>query len=162
MVGAVTSLLVAAGTELARQGSLLGPLLFAAIQAVIVLTVGFFSFRLGYAQLHRFGDWARSASWLRPALFGAMRLGAFVLGALVTQYVRLVLPESAAIQIGQARIALGPRVLDAILPGLLPLAITLGLWWLLRYRHTNPMLLLGACLLLALVAAAVMGLAGWV
>lgn len=162
MIGAVTSVLVAVGVELARQGSILGPLGFAVVQSFIVLTVGFFSFRIGYAQMHRFGDWARANTWLRPALFGAMRLGAFVLGALVAQYVRLSLPGSAVIQIGQAQVALGPRVLDAILPGLIPLAITLGLWWLLRYRYANPMVLLGACLLVALIAAAVMGLAGWV
>jgi PTS system mannose-specific IID component len=162
MTGAVTSVLVAIGTELALRGNILGPFLFAAAQAVIVLAVGFLSFRLGYAQLHRFGDWARTANWLRPALFGAMRLGAFVLGALVTQFVRLGMPASAAIEIGQARISLGPRVLDMILPGLVPLAITLALWWLLRYRRTNPMVLLGACLALAIVAGAIMGLAGWV
>jgi PTS system mannose-specific IID component len=162
MIGGLTSVLVAIGTDLARQGYLLGPFLFALAEAAAVLTVAFVSFRLGYVQLHRFGDWARSANWLRPALFGAMRLGTFVLGALVAQYVRLALPPTAALQIGDAQIALGPRVLDDILPGLIPLAITLGMWWLLRHRHANPMVLLGLCLVLAVIVAGAMGLAGWV
>jgi mannose/fructose/N-acetylgalactosamine-specific phosphotransferase system component IID len=53
-------------------------------------------------------------------------------------------------------------VLDAILPGAIPLVVTLGMWWLLRFRHVNPMVLLGLCLLLAIVVAAIMGVAGWV
>jgi PTS system mannose-specific IID component len=162
MTGAVTSLLVAIGAQMAQQGSLLGPILFILVQSLIVLAVGFGSFHLGYAQVHRFGDWARAQNWLRPALFGAMRLGAFVLGALVVVLVPVQLPADAIINIGQAKIALQPRVLDSTLPGLIPLLLTLGLWWLLRFRRVNPMVLLGLCLLLAVVVAGIMGAAGWV
>jgi mannose/fructose/N-acetylgalactosamine-specific phosphotransferase system component IID len=72
------------------------------------------------------------------------------------------LPADAVIKIGQATLAFQPRVLDSVLPGFIPLTLTLGMWWLLRYRRANPMVLLGLCLLLAVVVAGVMGLAGWV
>jgi mannose/fructose/N-acetylgalactosamine-specific phosphotransferase system component IID len=42
-----------------------------------------------------------------------------------------------------------------------PLAITLGLWWLLRYRNTNPMVLLGAIILVSVVACGLLRLIGW-
>ncbi len=162
MSSAIGSVLIAAGTALADRGSLIGPFMFAFVQSALVLTVGFAGFQLGYAQTHRFGDWARVNNWLRPALFGAMRLGAFVLGALVMALVPIVLPNLGVIQIGNAQLAVQTRVLDAILPGLLPLAITLALWWLLRYHRANPMALLGACLLLSLVGALLAHALGWV
>jgi PTS system mannose-specific IID component len=162
MLSGLTSLLVAVGTQMANRGSLLGLFAFILVTALLVIGVGVASFWLGYTRMHRFADWARLSNWLRPALFGAMRLGAFVLGVLVVPYVRLVLPAAAAIQIGDAQIALQSRVLDAILPGLAPLAVTLGLWWLLRYRRANPMVLMGLCLLLALIVAGAASLLGWV
>jgi mannose/fructose/N-acetylgalactosamine-specific phosphotransferase system component IID len=162
MTGAVTSLLVAIGTAIAQRGSLLGPVLFALLQAFIVITVGFISFRLGYSMTHRFVDEARVSNWLRPALFGAMRLGAFTLGALVISFVPLTLPQGAAITIGAATLPLQGRVFDSIMPGLLPLAVTLILWWLMRYRRVSPGVLVGACLVIALLAGAVAGVTRWV
>lgn len=162
MLSALTSLLVALGAASANAGSLLGPLALIFIGAVAVLAIGYLSFRLGYAYTRRFGDWARANSWLRPALFGAMRLGTFVLGALVVVLVPIRLPESATVQIGEAQWALQTRVFDALLPGLLPLAITLTLWWLLRYRRVNSAILMGACLGSAAMAAAALRALGWV
>jgi PTS system mannose-specific IID component len=162
MTGAVTSLLVAVGTAIAQRGSLLGPVLFALLQAFIIIAVGFVSFRLGYSMTHRFVDEARVSNWLRPALFGAMRLGAFTLGALVTLFVPLTLPQGAAITIGAATLPIQGRVLDSIMPGLLPLAVTLGLWWLMRHRRVSPGVLMGACLVVALLAGVVAGVTRWV
>lgn len=161
MTGAITSLLVAIGTAIALRGSLLGPVLFALLESFIVIAVGFASFRLGYSITHRFVDEARVTNWLRPALFGAMRLGAFTLGALVTAFVPLTLPQGAAISIGAATLPIQGRVLDSIMPGLLPLIVTLGLWWLLRYKRVSPGVLVGVCLLIAVLAGVVAGVTGW-
>jgi mannose/fructose/N-acetylgalactosamine-specific phosphotransferase system component IID/mannose/fructose/N-acetylgalactosamine-specific phosphotransferase system component IIC len=162
MLSGLTSLLVAVGADLARRGSLLGPFIFILVTALTVVGVGFGSFWLGYGQTHRAVDWARFSQWLRPALFGAMRLGAFVLGALIVVLVPMRLPDTAVLQIGDATWALQPRVLDAALPGLVPLGITLAFWWLLRFKRANPMLLMGMCLLAALVIGAIGRLLGWV
>jgi PTS system mannose-specific IID component len=161
MTGAITSLLVALGAELARRGSLLGPFLFAVAQAALVISIGFVSFRLGYAMTHRFVDEARVNNWLRPALFGAMRLGAFTLGALILSFVPLTLPQGAAISIGAATLPIQGRVFDSIMPGLLPLAVTLTLWGLMRYRRVSPGVLVGVCLLVALLAGIVAGVTRW-
>jgi mannose/fructose/N-acetylgalactosamine-specific phosphotransferase system component IID/mannose/fructose/N-acetylgalactosamine-specific phosphotransferase system component IIC len=162
VIGAITSFLVALGAALALQGNLLGPFLFAVAEATAVLAIAYFSFRLGYTHMRRAGDWARANDWLRAGLFGAMRLGAFVLGMLVVTFVPLGLPSTAVIEIGEAKLALQTRVLDMILPNILPLAATLILWWLLRYRRVNPMVLLGACLAVAFAWSLVMSWLGWV
>ncbi len=162
MLGGLTSLLVAIGADLAKRGSLLGPFVFILITALVVAGVGFGSFWLGYAQVHRFADWARVSQWLRPALFGAMRLGTFVLGALITVLAPMRLPETAVLRIGDAAWALQARVLDVALPGIVPLLVTLALWWLLRFKRVNSGMLMGLCLLAALVLAGIGQVLGWV
>ena len=162
MTSGLASFGVAIGTALANQGSLLGPLLFVFVQSALVLLTGFVSFKLGYMLMQRFGDWARRSQWLRPALFGATRLGSFVFGALITPLVRIALPGNGSVQIGAVSLAVQTRLLDALMPGLLPLAITLLLWWLLRYRRLNANALLGGCLLGALLGGLLAHALGWV
>jgi len=162
MTGGAASLGVAIGTALANQGNLLGPFLFLFTQSALVLLVGFVSFQLGYRSAQRFSDWARRNHWLRPALFGATRLGSFVLGGLIASLVKIALPSDGNIQIGDASLAVQTRVLDALLPGLLPLGVTLALWWLLRSRRLNVNILLGACLLAALLGGLLAHAIGWV
>ena len=162
MSGALTSLMIAVGADFARRGALLGPFIAIFVIALAVVGVGFGSFWLGYAQVHRLVDWTRVSNWLRPTLFGAMRLGAFVLGALVIVLVPMRLPETAALRFGDASWALQTRVLDAALPGIVPLLTTLVFWWLLRFRRANAMALMGVCLLAALVIAGIGRLLGWV
>ncbi|PJF48079.1 MAG: hypothetical protein CUN48_05430 [Candidatus Thermofonsia Clade 3 bacterium] len=162
MLSAVGSLLIAAGAAWADRGSLFGPFMFAVVQSALVLAVGFISFQLGYAQTRRFGDWARANNWLRPALFGAMRLGAFALGALVVALAPITLPGDGLIQIGAAQLPLQTRVLDAILPGGLPLFATLTMWGLLRSHRASPVGLMGGCLIVATAGAIIARALGWV
>jgi len=66
------------------------------------------------------------------------------------------------LQIGAASLAVQTRLFDALVPGLLPLTVTLGLWWLLRYRRLNTNVLLGGCLLAALLGGLFARALGWV
>ncbi|MGQ9816235.1 MAG: PTS system mannose/fructose/sorbose family transporter subunit IID, partial [Candidatus Roseilinea sp.] len=159
--GALTAFAVAVGASLAQQGNLLGPFLFVVFQAAVVLSIAYASFQFGYAQLGRIAAWARANDWLRAGLFGAMRLGAFVLGGLLLTYAPLQLPAGAIIEIDGARIALQGAVLDRIMPNIVPLLVVVGLWWLLRYRNTSPMALMGALIALAFAVCGALSLVGW-
>ncbi len=159
--GALTAFAVAVGASLARQGNLLGPFLFVVFEAAVVLSIAYASFQFGYTQLRRVAAWARANDWLRAGLFGAVRLGAFVLGGLLLTYAPLQLPAGAIIQIDGAQIALQQAVLDRIMPNMIPLLVVLGLWWLLRYRNTGPMVLLGALIALAFAVCGALSVAGW-
>jgi len=162
LTGALTSLMIAIGADFAQRGALLGPFIAIFVIALAVIGLGFGSFWLGYAQVHRLVDWARVNNWLRPTLFGATRLGAFVLGALIVVLAPMRLPDSAVLHLGDADWVVQTRVLDAILPGIVPLATTLIFWWLLRFRRANPMALMGICLVLALIIAGIGRALGWV
>jgi mannose PTS system EIID component len=159
--GAITGLAVAIGAALAAQQSLLGPFLFIVIEAAAVLGIAYASFRLGYTRFAQVQAWAQANDWLRAGLFGALRLGTFMLGALMLTLAPMALPATAVISIDAARIPLQTTLLDAIMPGILPLAITLLLWWLLRYRNANPMLLLGGILVVSFATCGLMSLMGW-
>jgi mannose PTS system EIID component len=161
MTGAITALGIAVGVGLARQQSLLGPFLFIVFEAAVVLGVVWASFNFGYKNFRRLESWARANDWLRAGLFGAMRMGTFMLGALVLSYVPAQLPAAAVIHIDLATIPLQAALLDSVMPHMIPLALTLGLWWLLRFRNTNPMLLLGAIILASVFACGLLRLFGW-
>ena len=159
--GVITALGIALGAALAQQHSLLGPILFIVFETCIVLSVAYLSFYLGYNSLRRLESWAKSNDWLRAGLFGALRLGAFLLGALVIRFVPIQFPAAAVIRISAAQIPLQSVLLDSVMPGMAPLVITLSLWWLLRFRNTNPMVLLGILILLAIIACGFLRLLGW-
>lgn len=159
--GAITSLAVALGAALAAQQSLLGPFLFIVIQASAVLGIAYASFQFGFTRYLRIHAWAQANDWLRAGLFGALRLGTFMLGALVLTLLPLRLPPTAVISIEAAQIPLQTMLLDAIMPGMAPLLVTLLLWWLLRYRNANPMMLLGAILIISIVSSGFLSLIGW-
>lgn len=162
LIGSVlTGLGVAVGVALVQQHSLMGPLLFIVYEAALVLSVAYFSFHFGYTSLRRLEGWAMANDWLRAGLFGALRLGAFLLGALVISYVPVHFPAAAIIRINAAQIPLQSALLDGIMPQMAPLAITLGLWWLLSRRQVNPMVLLGGLIALAVLACGLLSLLGW-
>ena len=161
VMGAITALGVAVGAALARQQSLLGPFLFVVFEAAVVLSIVWASFNLGYNSVRRIGAWASTNDWLRAGLFGALRMGTFMLGALVISYVPISLPAAAVIRIDLATIPLQAALLDSIMPHMIPLALVLGLWWLLRSRNTNPMLLLGVIIVVSVVACGLLRLLGW-
>jgi hypothetical protein len=70
-----------------------------------------------------------------------------VLGGLVTAVVHLSL--SVSIRVGSAIVSLQKDVLDSILRGLLPLTLTLFVWWLL-HRQVKPVVAVGVLFLIGI------------
>ena len=161
LVGVVTRLFVAIGADLAQRPSLLGPLFFVLAESAVVLGIALFCFQLGYRQTRQWAMWASESDWLRAGLFGAVRLGTFVLGALLIVYVPLHLPASATITIGEAVLSL-PALLDQFAPHILSLLFTLWLWWQLRYRRANDITLMLLCLFSTFALCYAASLIGWV
>lgn len=128
--GVITPLLLALGIDLARRGYVLGPILYAVLISTLVLgaSYGFWTLgcRLGRAAVPRI----LSSGWLQAVTEGASVVGLTVLGALAAITVQVSTP--ASIRLGGALVGLQPDLLDPILRGLLPLALTLGVWALLR------------------------------
>lgn len=161
VVGVITSLFVAIGANLAQRPSLLGTLFFVMAQSAMIIGIALFCFRLGYLQTRSWATWARASDWLRAGMFGAVRLGTFVLGALLIVYVPLQLPETVRITLGEASLSL--RALsDQFAPHILSLLVTLWLWWQLRYKRANDMTLMLLCAITPFALCYLASLLGWV
>ncbi len=160
MSGLVIALAVAIGAQIAKQNGALGGVLFLVMGSTAVIGIALFAYQLGYRQVRHWATWARLNDWLRAGLFGALRLGTFVLGALIVPYAGVHLPIGATIRIGDATIALS-ALINGLGTHILPLGLVLWLWWWLRYRRINPLTLLFICVAVAFVACWLFGRLGW-
>lgn len=161
--GAITPLLLSIGISLAQQGHLSGPTLYVLFISVMVLgsSYGFWSlgYRLGKSAVSRI----LASGWLQAISDGAAIVGLAVLGGLAATVVQFSTPVLVAVgstaQAGQAAVSVQKDVLDAILRGLLPLALIAGVWWLLRRRIPAVQIIV---MLFALgIDLTYLGLAGW-
>ncbi len=143
------ALLIAIGTALASEGSLLGVVIAALAQSLLVIGGSFVAFWAAHRQTARLGEWAYQSGWLRPILFGLMRLGAFALGSTLTLAMPSRLPSTFGIQVGVVFWSPQVQVLDALHPSAFSLIWVLMLWWLMRYQRASWIALLGLSLALA-------------
>jgi PTS system mannose-specific IID component len=155
--GSIVPLLLSLGIGLAQNGSLAGPILYAILISALVLGTSFAFWSLGY----RLGKVAVSrilaSGWLQVVTGGASIVGMTVVGGLAATVVQFSTP--ASIRVGQAVLSIQADLLDTILKGLLPLAWTAGVWWLLN-RHLSPLRVIGLLFVLG-IDLTYLGLAGW-
>ena len=134
--------------NMAISGSVAGPILFLLIFNVVQFGIRFWlmgwSYKLGAKAIDTLT--ANAKEFTRAASM----LGVFVVGALTSNYggttIKTVIPN------GESEIVL-QSILDGILPKMIPLALTLGLWYLLKKKGWTPVACIGALLILGLVGA---------
>ena len=134
--------------NMAISGSVAGPILFLLIFNVVQFAVRFWlmgwSYKLGSKAIELLT--ANAKEFTRAASM----LGVFVVGALTSNYggttIKTVIPNGESPVVIQS-------ILDGILPKMIPLALTLGLWYLLKKKGWTPVACIGALLILGLVGA---------
>lgn len=139
---------IAAGisANMALNGSILGPIVFLLMFNVVQFTVRYglmhWSYRLGTSAIETLTrnakEFTRSASIL----------GIVVVGALTSIYGGTTIATS--IPNGDAPIVL-QKILDGIMPKLIPLALTLGLYWLIKNKNWSAVKCIGLILVVGLV-----------
>ena len=138
--GTVAPILIAFGVSLASQGNLMGPVLYVLLMAAFIWGAAYTLFFQGY----RFGKQAVEriieGGLIDDLVTGAGIVGAAVMGALTAKFVTLSTP--VVIKVGQQATKLQADVLDKLMPNLLPLALTLGVFYLLRRRLSPTTVLL--------------------
>ena len=141
---------------LAQQGNLAGPLLYTILVSTVIIGSSLSFWTLGYR-------WGRSAvsrvlasGWVQAATAAAAIVGMAIVGGLTPKLVQF--STSASLSVGQAVVSVQKDVLDPILRGLLPLALTLSVWWLL-VRRASLLHVIGL-LFAAGIDLAYLGLAG--
>jgi PTS system mannose-specific IID component len=146
--GLVTPLLLSLGISLALQGSFAGPVVYIGLISAVVIGTNRAFWRLGYR-------WGRAAvsrvlasGWVQALTEGAAVTGMTVAGALMAAVVQVSTPVSLII--GETAVSLQTDVLDAILINLLPLTLSLGVWWLLE-RRVPSMRVIGGLFVLGIL-----------
>jgi len=137
--GTLRPILSAFAASLALSGfGIVGPLVFFIGWNVLRLTFRWVAQRWGYRQGLKVVT-VLSSGVLQKLTLGASIVGMFVMGAIIPRWTRVKLaPIMATSSHGSLSLQ---SMLDQLLPGLVPLLLTLGCVWLLR-RHVKPLWLL--------------------
>ncbi|OED43959.1 PTS N-acetylgalactosamine transporter subunit IID [Endozoicomonas sp. (ex Bugula neritina AB1)] len=137
----------ALGVSLAMEGSIAGPILF-----LVLFNIVHFGLRFGLAH-YGYTAGSRAISALKEHTqklsHVATIIGLTVVGGLIATFVRLNL--AATVEVGKASINLQQDLFDPIMPKLLPLVFTLGVYSFIK-KGTSPLKIIGSIV--------VMGVAG--
>lgn len=135
--------------NMAIGGSIMGPILFLLIFNGVQFGVRFWlmdwSYKLGSKAIEILT--ANAKEFTRAASM----LGVFIVGALTAKYgdktiIKLVIEN------GDKPIVI-QEILDGVLPRLVPLCITLGLFYLIKKKHRTPVACIGLLLVFGLLGA---------
>jgi PTS system N-acetylgalactosamine-specific IID component len=125
----------------------MGPIMFLLIFNIVQFAVRFFlmhwSYNLGTKAITLLT--ANAKEFTRAASL----LGVFIVGALTSNYGGTALNANLALENGTTI----QSILDGVLPKLIPLTLTLGLFFLMKKKGWTPVKCIGALLVLGLVGA---------
>lgn len=133
--GIVKVLLLSICIELALKGNPLGPVLYVVVFSAYALIVGYLCYMSGYKMGRNAVVKILSGGLIKEITEGCGALGMMVLGGLVATKIGVVTP--IAFSIGESVTTLQSQ-LDLIMPALLPMALFLGVYALLR-KGVTPM-----------------------
>ena len=133
----------------ASQGSVLGPIIFFATYVVIWILRIVWT-RLGYTLGTRSIDIITENSDMIAN--SATILGITVIGALIASYVTINLLPVIKVD-GGIEVAVQAEFFDRIFPNFLPMCVILLLFWLLKKKQANPIVLIVSIIVLSILGA---------
>lgn len=150
----------ALGAGIAMTGSLLGPVLFFLLFNLCRLLVRYYGVAYGYKKgINIVQD--VSGGFLQKLTEGSSILGLFVMGALVNKWTHVNIPlviSKVTNQVGEVKVTTVQSILDQLMPGLVPLLLTLGCMWLMR-KNVGPLWIILGFFVIGIVGYAI-GLLG--
>ncbi len=126
------------GLSLATQGNILGPILF-----FLILNAGY---KLGSGFLATL----QKSGWMEMLTYGASVLGLIVIGGMTAQNVAINIPM--VIGTGEEATTIGD-ICNQIMPGIVPLLFTFGIYYLLKFKNVKTTTLLIVFILIGFVGA---------
>ena len=135
------------GANMAIEKSIAGPIVFLALFNIVQFAVRFFlmhwSYKLGTKAIELLT--ANAKEFTRAASL----LGVFIVGALTSNYGATTLSPNLTLENGTSI----QSILDGVLPKMIPLALTLGLYFLMKKKGWTPVKCIAALLVLGIVGA---------
>lgn len=141
--GTMRPVLAALGAGLAIEGSLMGPLVFFLVFNILRLSFRYFGLKIGYEKgMSLVSDMGGSV--LNKLTEGASILGLFIMGVLISRWTTIYFPtvvSKITQQDGEVQITTIQNILDSLMPGIVPLALTFLAMYLLR-KKMSPIVLI--------------------
>lgn len=128
--GALIPILLAIGIGLGSQGNVFGPLFYMLVLPICLVGITYVSWMQGYSLGKNAVEKFLANGVVKDIIVGAGVLGCTVIGALAGKFISLSTP--LAITVGKTVVNVQADVLDKIMPGILPLGLTLIVLWLLN------------------------------
>ncbi len=138
------------GVSLATQGNILGPLLFLLLFNIPAQGLRFYLMHAGYKLGSGFLAKVQESGLMDILTYGASVLGLMVIGGMTAENVAITVPF--VIGSGETATTLGD-ICNTIMPGLLPLAFTLLMYWLVSKKNVKTTTLLVALVVVGLVGS---------
>lgn len=138
------------GVSLAAQGNILGPLLFLLLFNIPAQGLRFYFMHAGYKLGSGFLAKVQESGLMDILTYGASVLGLMVIGGMTAENVAITVP--LVIGSGETATTLGD-ICNTIMPGLLPLAFTLLMYWLVSKKNVKTTTLLVALVVIGLVGS---------
>jgi D-glucosaminate-specific PTS system IID component len=146
--GTLKTIIYGIAVTFGSKGSVLGAIIPFAF-TLITFLIGKNLWNLGYRIGKESVKSILQAGWIKELISGTSILGLFMMGALSAQYVTLSTPLS--FKVAGSTIAI-QTILDSIAPGLLPLAVVFGIYYVLRNKTQKY-----GIISLAIVATCILG-----
>lgn len=138
------------GVSLASQGNILGPILFLLLFNLPAQGLRFYLMHAGYKLGSGFLAKVQESGLMDILTYGASILGLMVIGGMTAENVAITVP--LVIGSGETATTLGD-ICNTIMPGLLPLAFTMLLYWLVSKKNVKTTTLLVALVVVGLVGS---------
>ncbi|WP_270472379.1 PTS system mannose/fructose/sorbose family transporter subunit IID [Collinsella intestinalis] len=138
------------GVSLAAQGNILGPLLFLLLFNIPAQGLRFYLMHAGFKLGSGFLAKVQESGLMDILTYGASVLGLMVIGGMTAENVAITVP--LVIGSGETATTLGD-ICNTIMPGLLPLAFTLLMYWLVSKKNVKTTTLLVALVVIGLVGS---------
>lgn len=126
------------GASLAAQGLILGPILAILISGIPKALITWFGGKLGYTLGVDYVKQLQSGGMMERVMYAASIVGLMTVGAMIATMVGITTP----LQFQDGALVI-QDVLNGIFPAMIPLAITMTFYWLLKKKVSLTVLLLG-------------------
>lgn len=147
--GTVRIIAFGLGISLAQQGNILGPILAMIISAIPSILITWYGGKLGYEKGTESLDRFLKGGMMDQVFYVTSIMGLIVVGGMISNLINITTP----VTFGEGFVL--QETLDSIMPGILPLALTMLMYWLNKKKVST-----GAILALIIVGGIVLSYLG--
>lgn len=152
--GVITPIILAICIGITNTQNIIGPIIFLVAQYAIMTTISFTMWTNGYKFGKKAVEEILRSGKINKVIEAASLLGTLVMGGLVGRFINL--QTLITFKMGKVNFSLQKDLLDKLMPGLIPLALTLWILHLVK-KGVSPIKLMGILIVLGAVTG-IMGI----